>query len=59
MRIFRIAESISDAAITTYWMARLPLWARKLMAHAVEFKLGPIKLPIFYSPLTAKMLRCN
>ncbi|XP_035705299.1 fatty-acid amide hydrolase 1 isoform X2 [Folsomia candida] len=51
------AESISDAAITVYWMTRLPLYWRRLIAYILEFKMGPIKLPIFYSPLTAKLLR--
>ncbi len=28
-----------------------------MLAIIIEFKLGPFKLPIFYSPLTAKLLR--
>jgi len=50
-------ESVSDAAVIVYWIARLPLCLRLLIARIVEFRLGSIKLPLFLSPLAAGILR--
>jgi len=48
---------LSDSAFATYWVNRLPRFVRQMIATIIEFKLGPIKLPVYHSPLFAKMLR--
>lgn len=55
--IYRKGEAVSDSAITVYWLARLPMKLKIILAFMLEKKIGPIKMPVFHSPRFAKILR--